>query len=95
MVQSIAMYEAVMDWHVRNLKGNQHEKVSPDNLHKTLIERCGMNDVMPYEVKLELQSQKGIVPIACHNCEAQTIDLLTDPRQTPADLLFPGPPEDL
>ena len=91
---SIELYKDVLNWHVRNLDGNQHEKVSPDNLHKTLIERYGMNDVMPYEVKLELQSQKGIVPIACHNCEAQTIDLLTDPRQTPADLLFPGPPED-
>ena len=57
---SIELYKDVLNWHVRNLDGNQHEKVSPDNLHKTLIERYGMNDVMPYEVKLELQSQKGI-----------------------------------
>ena len=91
---SIELYKAVLNWHVRNLEGNQHEKVSPDNLHKTLIERYGMKDVMPYELKVELQSQKGIVPIVCHNCEAQTMDLLTDPRLRPTDLLFPGPPED-
>ena len=91
---SIELYKAVLNWHVRNLDGNQGEKVSPDNLHKTLIERYGMKDVMPYEVKVELQSQKGTVPIVCHDCEAQTIDLLTDPRQRPTDYLFPGPPED-
>ena len=90
---SIELYKAVLNWHVRNLDGNQDEKVSPDNLHKTLIQRYGMKDVMPYEVKLELQSQKGTVPIVCHDCEAQTIDLLTDPRQRPTDYLFPGPPE--
>ena len=91
---SIELYKAVLNWHVSNLDGNQDEKVSPDNLHKALIERYGMKEVMPYEVKLELQSQKGTVPIVCHDCEAQTIDLLTDPRQRPTDFLFPGPPED-
>ena len=91
---SIALYEAVMDWHVRHLEGNQHEKVSADNLHNKLIERYGMEAVMPYEVMVDLQSQEGKVPIAVHDCEAQTIDLLTDPRQKRSDFLFPGPPED-
>ena len=91
---SIELYNAVLDWHVRHLEGNQSEKVSASNLHNALIKRYGMEEVMPYEVEVDLQSQEGSVPVVCHDCEAQTVDLLTDPRQKESDLLFPGPPED-
>lgn len=52
---AIELFHAVLDWHVRHLEGNQSEKVSASNLHNTLIERYGMEEVMPYEVEVDLQ----------------------------------------
>ena len=86
---SIALYNAVMDWHLRHLTGNQ-QKISADNLHETLIKRYGMEPVLPYEKKVRLDTEEGEVPIVCHDCEAQTVDLLTDPRIRDTDYLFPG-----
>ena len=97
---SIALYEAILDWHVRHLTGNQREKISADKLHKDLVKRYGMESVLPYEKKVRLDSEEGEVPIVCHDCEAQTIDLLTDPRLMDSDYLFPNddpegaPPEE-
>ena len=86
---SIALYEAVMDWHLRHLTGNQ-QKISADKLHNDLIERYGMEPVLPYEKKVKLDSEEGEVPIVCHDCEAQTVDLLSDPRLQESDYLFPS-----
>ena len=87
---SIALYNAVMDWHVQHLTGNQHQKISADKLHADLIKRYGMEPVLPYEKKVKLVTEEGKVPIVCHDCEAQTVDLLTDPRIEDTDYLFPN-----
>ena len=97
---SIALYDAVMDWHVRHLTGNQQQVISADKLHKDLIKRYGMEPVLPYEKRVRLDTEEGEVPIVCHDCEAQTVDLLTDPRLQESDYLFPNnepggaPPEE-
>ena len=97
---SVALYEAIMDWHLRHLMGNQSQKISADKLHGELIKRYGMQPVLPYEKKVRLDTEEGEVPIVCHDCEAQTVDLLTDPRLEETDYLFPNndpegaPPEE-
>ena len=87
---SIALYDAVMDWHVQHLTGNQRQKISADKLHADLIKRYGMEPVLPCEKKVKLVTEEGKVPIVCHDCEAQTVDLLTDPRIHDTDYLFPN-----
>ena len=91
---SIALYDAIISWHIRHLKGNQHDKISSNRLHSTLMDRYNMNSVLPYEVQVTLQATEGSVPVLCHDCEAQTIDLLSDPRWLPSDLLVPGTKEE-
>ena len=97
---SIALYEAIIDWHIRHLEGNQRQKITADKLHDKLIKRYGMEPVLPYEKKVKLDSEEGEVPIVCHDCEAQTADLLSDPRLKETDYLFPSgdpsgePPEE-
>ena len=86
---SIALYEAVMDWHLANINKKQ-KKVSCDQLHKALIKRYNMEKVMPYEVETELPSTKEKVPLVCFDCEEQTADLLTDPRLCKEHYLFPN-----
>ena len=87
---SIALYEAIMDWHLNNLEGQQHPKLSADNLHDLLIKRYRMEPVLPSEIMVKLDSEEGEVPIVIHDCAAQTIDLLSDPRIEESDYLFPG-----
>ena len=87
---SIALYEAIMDWHLNNLEGQQHPKLSADNLHDLLIKRYGMEPVLPSEIMVKLDSEEGEVPIVIHDCAAQTIDLLSDPRIEESDYLFQG-----
>ena len=87
---SIALCDTVMDWHVRHLLGNQQQVMSADKLHKDLIKRYGMEPVLPYEKRVRLDTEEGEVPIVCHDCEAQTVDLLTDPRLQESDYLFPN-----
>ena len=97
---SIALYEAIIDWHVRHLTGNQSQTISADKLHGDLVKRYGMEPVLPYEKRVRLDTEEGEVPIVCHDCEAQTVDLLTDPRLEESDYLFPNndpegaPPEE-
>ena len=72
---SIELYHAVLEWHVKHLKGNQQETVKADKLHGDLINRYDMEDVLPYEVMTRLDSAQGEVPVVCHDCEAQTISV--------------------
>ena len=97
---SIALYEEIIDWHVRHLTGNQSQTISADKLHGDLVKRHGMEPVLPCEKRVRLDTEEGEVPIVCHDCEAQTVDLLTDPRLEESDYLFPNndpegaPPEE-
>ena len=83
-----------------DLQQRKAKKVSSDQLHKELIKRYNMEKVMPYEVETELPSTKEKVPLVCFDCEAQTADLLTDPRLCKDHYLFPNnhpagnPPEE-
>ena len=96
---SLGLYEAVMEWHIRHLEGKQ-EKVSADKLHNTLIKRYNLENTLPYEVPTDLPSANTQVPLVCHDCEAMTVDLLTDPSASKDDFLFPNnhpagkPPEE-
>ena len=97
---SLTLYDAIQEWRKDNDREGNVRSVPHETLFADLIKRYNLQKNMPYEVNVELPSTKKEVPLVCYDCEAQTIDLLTDPRCTEEDYLFwdndPGgkPPEE-
>ena len=95
---SLELYKEIFGWHMAHLK--TEFIVSSDNLHKYLIKRYNLADTMPIELRTRLPYSEATVDIVTHNCTAQTVDLITDPRIAEEDYLFfdgdprNGPPEE-
>jgi hypothetical protein len=95
---SLELYEEVFKWHMRHLE--TQDTVSARVLHSVLAKRYNLGNTMPVEKRTFLPHAKATIDIVTHDCVAQTVDLLTDPRIREDDYLFfdgdprKGPPED-
>ena len=82
----LALCDAVMKWHVANIKADQ--AVTRDNLLNTLRSRYNVCNTKPHEVQTFLPHSCVQVKIPCHDVMEMTMDLLTDPRIQEGDYLW-------
>ena len=75
---SWTLYDTISKWHIDNLEAER--TVTPERLHKTLIERYNMEATMPKEVPVRLPFAGETVNMCTHDCGSMITDLLTDPR---------------
>ena len=80
------MYECLSQWHVKN--SSSKDFVSADRLHRFLVKRCGLENLLPKEKTVELPHSKEKVDIATHSFNSMLSNLLTDPRIEDKHCLF-------
>ena len=85
---SLDAYEEISKWRISNSDGKGLGHVSSDQLHKHLMDRYGLHDLLPIEKTVELPFSKEKVSLATHCFKAQTSHLLTDPRIEDHHYLF-------
>ena len=83
---SLEMHECLSQWHVKN--SSSKDFVSADGLHRFLVKRHGLENLLPKEKTVELPHSKEKVDIATHSFNSMLSNLLTDPRIEDKHYLF-------